>query len=148
MIEIVFDGAQVFAVKSMIIQQTSSWMLSLPVKGQETVMKVTVDFKVCICTCFRACATLLMTPLQCTIRHFALITVNLTFFGIDGQTKSIGKVDLVEYYENSDQFKSIQGKLEPIVDSAVMGSRRNGKTPSYATGFFWQVNLLSVRSVE
>ena len=47
MIEIVFNGAQVFAVKSMIIQQTSSWMSSLPVKRQE-VMKVTVDFKVCI----------------------------------------------------------------------------------------------------
>ena len=86
---------------------------------------------------------LLMIPLQCIIRYFTLITVNLTFFGIDGQTKSIGKVDLVEYYENSDQFKSIQGKLEPIVDSAVMGSRRNGKTPSYATGFFWQVNFLT-----
>jgi hypothetical protein len=40
-----FDGAQVFVVKSMIIQLTSSWMLSLPAKGRE-VMKVTVDFKI------------------------------------------------------------------------------------------------------
>ena len=59
---------------------------------------------------------------------------------LDGQTESIKKVDLVEYYEQSDQFRSIQEKLEPIAGSAV--SMRMGKTPSYATGFLWQVKLL------
>jgi hypothetical protein len=61
---------------------------------------------------------------------------------IDGQNESIRKVDLTEYYENSDQFRSVQGQLEPIAGSAV--SRRNGETPSYATGFLWQVNFLKV----
>ena len=37
--------AQDFVVKSMIIQLTSSWMSSLPVKGHRET-KVTVDFKV------------------------------------------------------------------------------------------------------
>ena len=64
----------------------------------------------------------------------------MIFVLIDGKTEATTKVDLAEYYQNSDQFKSVQGKLEPIADSAVVGSRRKGKTPSYATGFFWQVN--------
>ena len=33
-------------MKSMIIQLTSSWMSSLPVKKWEEIMKMTVDFKV------------------------------------------------------------------------------------------------------
>ena len=40
------DFSQVFIVKSMIIQQTSSWMSSLPVKKWEEMMEMTVDFKV------------------------------------------------------------------------------------------------------
>ena len=28
-----------------------------------------------------------------------------------------------------------------------MGTRRKGKTPSYATGFFWQVNFFYYKSV-
>ena len=70
--------------------------------------------------------------------------MSLTCIGfvlIDGKTESTAKMNLAEYYQNSDQFKSVQGKLAPIADSAVMGSRRKGKTPSYATGFFWQVNF-------
>ena len=51
------------------------------------------------------------------------------------------KVNLIEYYQTSDQFASVQEKLKPIADSAAMGSRRRGKMPSYATGFFWQVNF-------
>ena len=40
------DFSQVFIVKSMTIQQTSSWISSLPVKKWEEMMKMTVDFKV------------------------------------------------------------------------------------------------------
>ena len=73
---------------------------------------------------------LLTTCLVCTILIFL----------IDGQTELTRKVDLAEFYQNSDQFRNVQGKLAPIADLAVMGSRRKGKAPSYATGFFWQVN--------
>lgn len=38
MVYYLFDVAQIFIVKSMIIQQTSSWMLSLPVKKREIMM--------------------------------------------------------------------------------------------------------------
>ena len=44
MVYYLFDVAQIFIVKSMIIQQTSSWMLSLLVKKREITM--TIDFKV------------------------------------------------------------------------------------------------------
>jgi hypothetical protein len=57
------------------------------------------------------------------------------------QAESAKKVNLIEYYQNSDQFRSVQEKLTPIADSAAAGSRKKGKTPSYATGFFWQVNF-------
>ena len=44
--DIVFiDGAQIFIVKSMIIQLTSSWMSSFTAKGRE-LLKITLDLKV------------------------------------------------------------------------------------------------------
>ena len=64
----------------------------------------------------------------------------IDFVLIDGKTESIAKVDLAEYYQNSEQFRSVQEELKPIADSAAVGGWRKGKTPSYATGFFWQVN--------
>ena len=50
-------------------------------------------------------------------------------------------MNLIEYYQTSDQFASVQEKLKPIADSAAVGSRR-GKLPSYATSFFWQVKYI------
>ena len=60
---------------------------------------------------------------------------------IDVQTESVTKVNLVEYYKDSVQYSNVQEKLAPIANSAVVGSRRKRKTPSYATGFFWQVKF-------
>ena len=57
------------------------------------------------------------------------------------------KVNLIEHYQNSEQFRNIQEQLKPIADSAAMGSRRRGKTPSYATGFFWQVSFYSAKTI-
>ena len=66
--------AQVFIVKSMIIQLTSSWMSSLPVKEWE-IMKVTVDFKVFL---FRS--TMLLTTCSCLV---CIITRNVNLYCID-----------------------------------------------------------------
>ena len=119
----IFDGTQVFAVKSMIIRPISSWMSSLPVRGRE-VVKVIVDFKVHVKR----------------TNHIELTLVSI-FVLTERQTESTKQVDLVEYYQNSDQFRNIQGKLAPIADSAAIRNTRNQKTPSYATGFFWQVSV-------
>jgi hypothetical protein len=132
---------QVFVVKSMIIQLTSSWMSSLPVKRQE-VVRVTVDFKVGMYMCVwephdQSFLPGMILNLSICTSWILLITSSISV--LDGQAESIRKVDLTEYYENSDQFRSVQGQLEPIAGSAV--SRRNGETPSYATGFLWQVNF-------
>ena len=71
-----------------------------------------------------------------------MIIITSSISVLDGQTESIGKVNLAEYYEQSDQFRSIQEKLEPIAGSVI--SMRMEETPSYATGFFWQVKFFLI----
>ena len=64
---------------------------------------------------------------------------------IDEPSELITKqVDLVEHYRNSDQFKNLQEKLTPIVDSVSVRDKRK-VLASYATSSIWQVwtrNLL------
>ena len=78
-----------------------------------------------------------MQALGTCVYHYKLLVS--IFVLADGQNESTKTVDLVEYYQNSDQFRNIEGELTPIADSTAVGSRRNQKTPSYATGFLWQV---------
>ena len=60
----------------------------------------------------------------------------------DGHFEGKRKMDLIEYYRNSEQSRNIQEKLQPIIDSVSVSSRRKQKTPSYATSFLWQVCFL------
>ena len=68
---------------------------------------------------------------------------------LNGDTTSGQCVDLVKSYLNSDQYKSLQKSLNPILEQAnrdregnkvgKIGKRLKSRNHLYATSFLWQV---------
>ena len=75
--------------------------------------------------------------------------IQVEFYG--GMTTSLRCVDLVRSYLNSEQYKSLQSNLTPILEQAnrekernklgQVGKRLKSRHHLYATSFLWQVYL-------
>ena len=83
---------------------------------------------------------LVMVRLQTTV---VILIIHHLCIPPDEQAESATTVDLVEYYQNSNQRESVAEKLAPILESACVPRISKQRAGSYATGFFWQVSTIT-----